>query len=209
MRHEELRDTESKRAEVGAGLTQVRGRWQRVMFVTLSQEETTLPATSTEPETKNDAFLIIPGISYSTLPSYITGGKRRPYSVYAELRGSPATLGSDSSFLQFRSQVERIYPISDLWSARGRFELGTSWVDDFSELPASQRFFAGGDRSVRGFGLNELSPQDDEGNSIGGRHLVTGTLEVERALPRNFGLAVFSDFGNAFDDAGELQFRDR
>ena len=208
LRDEELGDTESKRAEVGAGLTQVRGRWQRVMFVTLSQEETTLPATSTEPETKNDAFLIIPGISYSTLPSYITGGKRRPYSVYAELRGSPATLGSDSSFLQFRSQVERIYPISDLWSARGRFELGTSWVDDFSELPASQRFFAGGDRSVRGFGLNELSPQDDEGNSIGGRHLVTGTLEVERALPRNFGLAVFSDFGNAFDDFGnpDLQY---
>lgn len=203
LRDEELGDTQSKRAEVGAGLTQVRGRWQRVMFVTLSQEETTLPATSTEPETKNDAFLIIPGISFSTLPSYIVGGKIRPYSIYAELRGSPATLGSDSSFLQFRSQVERIHTLSDKWSVRGRFELGTSWVDDFSELPASQRFFAGGDRSVRGFALNELSPKDDEGNSIGGRHLVTGTLEVERALPKNFGLAVFSDFGNAFDNFSE------
>jgi translocation and assembly module TamA len=196
---EELGDTLSRRAEVGAGLTQVRGRWQRVMFVTFSEEETTLPATATEPVTKNSAFLIIPGISFSTLPSYVVGGKPRPYSIYAELRGSPSTFGSDSSFLQFRTQMERIYRFSERWSFRGRLELGASWVDDFSELPASQRFFAGGDRSVRGFGLNELSPTDSEGNRIGGRNLLTGTLEVERSLPKNFGVAAFYDFGNAFD----------
>ena len=62
------------------------------------------------------------------------------------------------------------------------------------------RFFAGGDRSVRGFGLNELSPKDDLGNRIGGQYLVTGTIEAERRLPRNFGLATFYDMGNAFDD---------
>ena len=197
---EELGDTRSKRAEVGVGLTQVTGLWQRVVFVGFSEEQTTLPATSTEPVSKSNAFLIIPGISFATLPSYVIGGKPRPYSIYAELRGSPSTFGSDSSFLQFRSQMERIYRFSERWSLRGRAELGASWVDDFSELPASQRFFAGGDRSVRGFGLNELSPKDDEGNTIGGRHLVTGTLEVERSLPRNFGVAVFYDFGNAFDN---------
>ena len=198
-KREELGDTLSKRAEVGAGLTQVKGRWQRVMFVTLSQEQTTLPATATEPVSKDTAFLIIPGISFSTLPSYVIGGKPRPYSIYAELRGSPSTLGSDSSFLQFRTQLERIHRFSERWSFRGRAELGASWVDDFSELPASQRFFAGGDRSVRGFGLNELSPKDSEGNRIGGRNLLTGTLEVERSLPKNFGVAAFYDFGNAFD----------
>jgi translocation and assembly module TamA len=198
-KREELGDTLSKRAEVGAGLTQVKGRWQRVMFVTLSQEQTTLPATATEGVSKDTAFLIIPGISFSTLPSYVIGGKPRPYNIYAELRGSPSTLGSDSSFLQFRTQLERIHRFSDRWSFRGRAELGASWVDDFSELPASQRFFAGGDRSVRGFGLNELSPKDSEGNRIGGRHLLTGTLEVERSLPKNFGVAAFYDFGNAFD----------
>ena len=196
---EELGDTLSRRAEIGAGLTQVLGRWQRVMFVTFSEEETTLPATATEPVTRNSAFLIIPGISFSTLPSYVIGGKPRPYNIYAELRGSPSTFGSDSSFLQFRTQMERIYRFSERWSFRGRVELGASWVDDFSELPASQRFFAGGDRSVRGFGLNELSPTDSEGNQIGGRHLLTGTVEVERSLPKNFGVAAFFDFGNAFD----------
>ncbi len=196
---EELGDTLSKRAEVGAGLTQVMGRWQRVLFVSLSQEQTTLPANEIQAERKEDSFLIIPGISFTTLPSYVIGGEQRPYSIYAELRGSPRTLGSDSSFLQFRTQLERMFRLSERWTFRTRAELGASWVDDFSELPASQRFFAGGDRSVRGFGLNELSPKDDAGNRIGGRNLFTGTLEFERRLPRNFGLAVFTDFGNAFD----------
>lgn len=202
-KREELGDTLSERAEIGAGLTQVLGRWQRVLFVTVSEETTTLPPTATEPEQKQHAFLIIPGISFATLPSYVIGGRPRTYSLYAELRGSPSTFGSDSSFLQFRAQAERIYKLSELWSLRGRFELGTSWVADFSELPASQRFFAGGDRSVRGFGLNELSPKDSAGNSVGGRHLVTGTIEFERALPRNFGVAAFSDFGNAFNNFSE------
>ncbi|HMN43573.1 MAG TPA: BamA/TamA family outer membrane protein [Povalibacter sp.] len=199
LRDEELGDTRSERAEVGAGLTQVKGRWQRVLFLRLSEEKTTIPANTTQPETKPTAFLIIPGISFSTLPSYVLGGKPRDYSVYAELRGSPATLGSDSSFLQFRTQLERIHQLSDKWSVRGRLEIGTSWVDEFSELPASQRFFAGGDRSVRGFGLNSLAPTDDEGNVIGGRNLLTGTVEFERALPKNFGVAAFSDFGNSFN----------
>lgn len=196
---EELGDTLSETIEVGAGLTQVLGRWQRVLFLSLSNDRTTYPATSTDPARTDEAFLIIPGISFATLPSYVLGGKVRPYSVYAELKGSPNSIGSDASFLQFRAQAERIFNLSALWDLRIRGELGTSWVGDFSDLPSSQRFFAGGDRSVRGFGLNELSPKDDKLNSIGGRHLFTGTLEVERALPRNFGVAVFSDVGNAFD----------
>lgn len=196
---EELGDTLSETIEVGTGLTQVLGRWQRVLFLSLSNDRTTYPATSTDPARTDEAFLIIPGISFATLPSYVLGGKVRPYSVYAELKGSPNSIGSDASFLQFRAQAERIFNLSALWDLRIRGELGTSWVGDFSDLPSSQRFFAGGDRSVRGFGLNELSPKDDKLNSIGGRHLFTGTLEVERALPRNFGVAVFSDVGNAFD----------
>jgi translocation and assembly module TamA len=201
VRDEDLADVRSKKAEIGTGLTQVVGRWQRVLFLRFSQEESIYPDDSDQPDT--NAFLIIPGISFATMPSYIIGGKPRPYSVYAELRGSPATLGSDASFLQFRTQLERFYTLSERWSLRGRFELGTSWVDDFSELPASQRFFAGGDRSVRGFALNSLSPTDAAGNAIGGRHLLTGTLEIERALPKNFGAALFTDFGNAFDNFSE------
>jgi len=200
---EEIGDTESQRNEVGVGLTQVQGRWQRVLFVRLSNETTT----EADGITKNTAFYIFPGISYSTLPSYIVGGKVRPYRLYFELRGSPTTLGSDVSFLQFRFLGERLFDFAQRWHLYLRGELGATHIEsneenEVQELPASQRFFAGGDRSVRGFELNELSPQED-GKSVGGKHLLTGTIEVTRDLPRNFGIATFFDIGNAFDDFKE------
>ena len=199
---EEIGDTKSRRNEVGVGLTQVQGRWQRVLFVRLSNETTTEVDGS-----RNTAFYVFPGISYSTLPSYIVGGKVRPYRLYFELRGSPTTLGSDVSFLQFRFQGERLFDFARRWHLYLRGEVGTTHIEsneanEVLELPASQRFFAGGDRSVRGFELNELSPQED-GKSVGGKNLLTGTIEVTRDLPRNFGIATFFDIGNAFDDFKE------
>jgi translocation and assembly module TamA len=191
---EELGDTLSERQEVGTGLTQAMGHWQRVLFLNVLNETSTV---ADQPSTTD--FLLIPGISYSTLPSYIVGGRSRKYFLYGELRGSPSTLGSDSSFLQVRLQGERFFDLSQRWHLRLRAELGASRVADFSELPVSQRFFAGGDRSVRGFSLNELSPTDEEGNKIGGENLATGTIELTRDLPRNFGVAAFFDIGNAFN----------
>ena len=133
----------------------------------------------------------------------------RDAAYYVELSGSPATLGSDASYLRFYGRAERVWPIHGPWYVRGRAELGTSWVDNFSELPASQRFFAGGDRSVRGFALNSLSPPlppsdvkagSSSGQGGGGEHKVVASIEFERDFPRNFRGAVFFDTGNAFND---------
>lgn len=198
VREEELGDTFSQQASVSAGLTQVLGRWQRVLQMRLSNE------TTTEADgTASTNFYVLPSISYSTMPSYIVGGRKRPYFFSAELRGSPETLGSDASFLQLRMQGERVFDLGELWHLHLRSELGISRIAATSDLPASQRFFAGGEGSVRGFALNELSPRDDQGRTVGGRNLATGTVEMVRDLPRNFGVAAFVDAGNAFDDFSE------
>jgi translocation and assembly module TamA len=80
------------------------------------------------------------------------------------------------------------------------------------------RFFAGGDNSVRGFAYDELSPVDTvcakvpAGSPVagkcfeirdGGKDLITGTFEVIRDIPHNFGIATFFDYGNAFDHFGD------
>ena len=193
-RREELGDLVSRQIGGSIGLTEVLGSWQRVLSVNVVQEQSELPdSTLTD-------FLIIPSISYATLPFGKLGWQPRGWTLFAELSGSPSTFGSDASYLRFRGEVERIFRIDENWLLRMRGQLGTSWVADFSELPASQRFFAGGDRSVRGFALNELSPVDAEGNRIGGRHLITGTAEIERRLWRGFRGAVFYDIGNAVND---------
>jgi translocation and assembly module TamA len=201
---EDIGDLASERTELTGGLTQVFGRWQQVMFLRLNDERTTYPDNSSD-----SALLLIPGISYASLPPNFLTGWVRDAAYYVEVSGSPATLGSDASYLRFYGRAERVWPISGPWYVRGRAEFGTSWVDDFSELPASQRFFAGGDRSVRGFALNSLSPplspldpraNASSGQGAGGEHKIVGSIELERDFPRNFRGAVFFDTGNAFTD---------
>jgi translocation and assembly module TamA len=201
---EELGDLDSERFELSGGLTEAMGDWQRVLFLKLNREITGFPD-----GTESDDLLLIPGISYSTMPPSFLTGWMRDAAYYFELSGSPSTLGSDASYLRFYTRAEKVWPIKGPWYVRLRGELGTSWVNEFSELPASQRFFAGGDRSVRGFALDELSPREPtdpdssgEGKAVGGKHKVVGSVEFERDLPRNFRVAFFYDTGNAFDDWG-------
>lgn len=201
---EEIGDLNSERVELTGGLTRVLGRWQQVLFLKLNNETTGYPDGSDDSQ-----LLLIPGISYASLPPNFLTGWVRDAAYYVELSGSPESLGSDASYLRFYALAERVWPIKGPYYLRTRGEFGTSWINEFSKLPASQRFFAGGDRSVRGFALNELSPPlpEDEfptdynsETSGGGEHKIVGSLELERDFPRNFRGAVFFDIGNAFND---------
>jgi translocation and assembly module TamA len=200
---EELGDLDSRRTELTGGLTHAMGQWQRVLFLMLNQERTGFADGSSR-----DDLLLIPGISYASMPPNFLTGWVRDSAYYFELSGSPETLGSDASYLRFYTRAERVWPVSGPWYVRLRGEFGTSWVDEFSELPASQRFFAGGDRSVRGFALDELSPIEvtvsETGEvtrqSVGGEHKVVGSVEIERDFPYNLRGAMFVDAGNAFSD---------
>jgi len=202
---EELGDLLSRRTGLAFGLTQVFSQWQRVLFLRFANETTESVAAADEVP-KGKTFLIIPGVSFATTPPTLLERARRHYSLYAELTGSPETLGSDATFLQLRVSSERVFDLAPRWDLRLRGQAGLTWSDDFSTLPASHRFFAGGDNSIRGFGLNELSPVDETtGARVGARYLLVGSIEVERALPpifkiNNLSAAAFVDAGNAFDN---------
>lgn len=189
-------------------LTQVRGRWQRALFLNLDYTRDSVPGTGTgtsgtEPVNTQRNRLVVPGISYALLPRGFVNLDAAGRGLYAELLGSTDALGSDSSFLRLHVRDERRLDLGGPWHLVLRGEVGTSAVADFEELPAQYRFFAGGDRSVRGYGYNELSPTDAAGNKVGGRHMLIGSVEIERDLPRNFGVAAFVDAGNAFDRVGD------
>lgn len=196
--HEQLADLDVYAYELTPSLTQIRGRWQRVLFTTLERS-----VSESVDERNTDTFLM-PGISYALLPpNFSVDSLVLNRGLYAELIGSHSALGSDADFLQLRIQDERVFNLSEKWHLIVRGEVGVSAISDFSELPGSRRFFAGGDQSVRGFGLNELSPIDADGNRTGGRHLLVGSIEIERDLPRRFGVAVFYDVGNAVNKLGD------
>jgi len=80
-----------------------------------------------------------------------------------------------------------------------RGKIGATWQNDpLTVLPASLRFYAGGDSSVRGYAYKSLGPTDDLGQVIGGSNLLQGSLELERALFDSWGVSLFYDLGNAF-----------
>jgi outer membrane translocation and assembly module TamA len=84
-------------------------------------------------------------------------------------------------------------------------------VDIVQDLPASERFFAGGDTTVRGFVLDQLGTADtlnDQGFPTGGNGLIVVNLEIRAPYWKGLGPVVFVDAGNVFKRASEVNLGD-
>ena len=84
---------------------------------------------------------------------------------------------------------------------------GSPIVDVVQDLPASERFFAGGDTTVRGFSLDRLGTDatiSPTGFPTGGNGLVVLTGELRATLIGSFGAVAFIDSGNVFLRATDL-----
>jgi translocation and assembly module TamA len=200
---DELGDLDTRTTRLQPADTQVLGSWQRVTYVSLNRLRTITPASLTQPAGDVANMLVIPGVSFATVPRGYLGEALFSRALYAELRGSTRSIGAPDNFVQLKIEAERVFDLGTHWHAFVRGQIGATLVSDTAKLPGTERFFAGGDRSVRGFGFNDLSPVDEEYRKIGGRHLFTGTAEVIRDLPRNLGAAMFVDVGNSFDRFGD------
>ena len=79
-----------------------------------------------------------------------------------------------------------------------RAGLGAMVVDDFDALPPELRFFAGGDRSIRGFDYQEIGDLNAAGEVIGGEYQAIASAEYEHYFLPKWGAAIFVDAGDAF-----------
>ena len=154
----------------------------------------------------DQAELIIPGFQLSRVkandPIYPSFGWR----LSSKIRFANRNLSSTASFLQLTGSGKLLFPLLG-GRVLMRGDLGYTEVTDVRELPASIRFFAGGDSSVRGFAYESLGPRADNGDVIGGRHLATGSLEYDHPITEKWHLAVFTDGGNAFNNVKDFEIR--
>ncbi|MFC5759111.1 autotransporter assembly complex protein TamA [Rhizobium sp. GCM10022189] len=67
------------------------------------------------------------------------------------------------------------------------------------QIPATQRFFAGGGGSVRGYGYQEISPYNENDEATGGRSYVTGSFEARIKITDTIGIVPFIDVGTVSD----------
>ena len=208
----QLADVTTHTQSIGPAITALYRNWQYVLFANATKTtDDTVAGSATE-------RMLVPGIDLASVPKGYLGEPIFQHPFFAEVRGSNAAIGSDSNFLQLHMQAEHVFQIADKWHLLLRDEAGATFVNHFDRLPAIMRFFAGGDNSVRGFAYDELSPVDTVCVKVpagspttgkcfeirdGGKDLITGTFEVVRDIPHNFGIAAFFDYGNAFDHFGD------
>jgi outer membrane protein insertion porin family len=88
---------------------------------------------------------------------------------------------------------------------------GEAIIDLVQDLPASERFFAGGDTTVRGFSLDRLGTDETispSGFPTGGNGLVVLNAELRSAVVGSLGVAGFMDAGNVFLRASDIRLHE-
>lgn len=150
------------------------------------------------------ALLLGYGINKTDVNNVInpTSGIRQYYSI----EGGTEGLATDTDMAIIRAGVSGLYSFGDdnKHQLLGSFNTGYIWADDFESVPYKLRFFAGGDRSIRGYDYESLSPVfespvTDKSYLTGGQVLAVGSAEYNYEFIPGFRGAVFTDVGNAYD----------
>ncbi|HXG88096.1 MAG TPA: BamA/TamA family outer membrane protein [Vicinamibacterales bacterium] len=146
---------------------------------------------------------------------------------------APRMIGSEVGFVKTSSQlfVYRRLPTRAAWTVAAGVRVGIAvgfertvarrdedgvpvlgpdgqpMVDVVDDVPASERFFAGGDSTVRGFVLDRLGTAqtlDDQGFPTGGNGLVVANVELRSPYWKGLGGVGFFDAGNVFRRASDI-----
>ena len=192
--NQEIGDWDTRQQSLGASWHDAWRGFQRRLYVSIQREEfwTSLTPSATEAILFGGAQLTRKVADDPLVP-------RRGYSWSADLRGGSDALGSGTSFGRLHLSGNVVRSLGERVRVLLRGEYGAITASKFRQLPPSQRFYAGGDGSVRGYAYQSLGPQDENGARVGGRYLLVASAELEVRIVGAYGAALFFDAGNAGD----------
>ncbi|MEE9343317.1 MAG: autotransporter assembly complex family protein [Gammaproteobacteria bacterium] len=200
-RREDIDTSSSTLYKTGVKLTRLMSDgWQRTLSIDWTREDYRVL------DRTDVSYLLMPGVSWSKTvrnhPLYPTHGWR----LYVNARGTSEALFSDVSMLQLAASAKKVNP-AGAFRMISRLGAGTTDVNNFDRLPSSLRFYAGGDNSVRGFEYKSLGPVNEDNDVTGGKHNLTASVELEYPFKKKWGVAVFTDMGNAFNDFNDYDLK--
>ena len=193
--HPETSDSQTRL--LGISHNQARGDWREAYSLNYRHERFATGVDS------GKSTLFIPEINWQRIRADNRINTTRGSRIQIDFRGAAVSLGSDVSFFQTRVNTKFILPVSTAGRLLTRLDGGHTSVKDFENLPATLRFYAGGDQSVRGYAYNSLGPLDSLGKVAGGKYLLVGSIEYEHRLSEKWSAATFYDVGNAYNTSSE------
>ncbi len=175
--------------------------WQRAVNLRWSLDH------FTQGNVTNTTMLLYPGVSLNRTRSrgglMPTWGDSQRYSVDV----SDTTWGSDVDFLILQAQNVWIRTLGEKNRFIARGTVGWIETNDFDKVPPDLRFFAGGDRSIRGYKYKNVSPRDSDGKLTGASKMATGSLEYQYNVSGKWWGAVFVDAGEAVNDISQSDIK--
>ena len=195
--YEELANTDSvsKLLTVGPEWhSKLPSGWQRVISLKWQREEYRLGSDS------GLSNLVMPGISYSFLRSDNRVDPHNGYRLQFDAQVAKEGMLSDANLIHGDMTLKGLTTLWDNHRFLGRLQVGGSATNGYKSIPPSLRFFAGGDQSVRGYEYQTLSPENTDGDKIGGRYMIAGSLEYQYSIAEKWRIATFIDQGNSFNN---------
>ncbi len=202
FKREDLNDTKSDSVTLNiARYWNSSSGWQRAINLRWSYDDFTQADYSTK------TMLLYPGVSISRTRQrgglMPTWGDSQRYSADV----SNEMWGSDVDFAVLQAQNTWIRTLADKHRFVVRGTVGWIETSDFKRVPPSLRFFAGGDRSIRGYKYKDISPEDETGQLTGASKMLTGSLEYQYNVMDQWWGAVFVDSGEAVNDIRDNDFK--
>lgn len=195
--NESTEDKEVETITTGVSFNLVKANgWQFGYHVDLEQENF---RQGSEPE-QSDTY-VIPSASFSR--RRFRGDAADPDSGWKfelNLAASNPALGSDAIFERVDFSANLLYRFSEHHSILTRGEVGYLETSDLDNVPLSQRFYTGGDQTVRGYKFETISPKNAAGELTGGRYLDVASVEYRYHWNDKWKIAVFADRGRAFNN---------
>lgn len=112
-------------------------------------------------------------------------------------------LGVSDPFLKLEFGASTYWALDEKkWSVLAlRTNIGSIVGSGTFDIPSTERFFAGGGGSVRGYGYQEVGPKDSSDDPVGGRSMVTGSVEMRQRFTTTLGAVAFVDAGTVANES--------
>jgi outer membrane protein assembly factor BamA len=121
------------------------------------------------------------------------------------LEYGPEVLGSDLRFLRYLGQQYYFRTIGERFTLASAVRVGAGRGFDQDLIP-SEKFYAGGGTTVRGFAEQDLGPKNFFGDPLGGNSMLILNQEARFRVHRWASVVGFLDAGNVFQRASDLSF---